>query len=78
MRGRHPDVDDGELGLVFAYKLEEPAGISCLTDDVVTGPVEQAREPLAKQDVVIGDNDPAVRVRSGIDDPSTLRGPYGR
>ena len=63
---------------MLAYELEELAGISCLTDDVVAGPVEQAREPLAKQDVVVGDNDPAVRVRSGIDDPATLRGPRSR
>jgi hypothetical protein len=78
MRRRHPDVDDGELRLVLAYQLEELTCISCLTDDVVAGPVEEAREPLAKQDVVVGDNDPAVRVRSGIDDLATLRGPHSR
>jgi hypothetical protein len=64
----HPDVDNRELRFVLAYELEEPAGFSCLTDDLVAGPVEQAREAFAEKDVIVGDNDPAERVRRRIDD----------
>jgi hypothetical protein len=74
MRGGHPDVDDDEVGLVLADELEEPVGVCGLTDNVEAGPVEQAREAFAQQDVVVCDDDPAARVRGRFDRPGTLCG----
>ncbi len=73
MRRRHPDVDDDELGLVLTYELEEFVRIADLTDDLEVRPLEQACEPFAQKDVVVGDNDPSAVVRRRIDDRSTLR-----
>lgn len=36
MRGRHPNIDDHELGLVFADELEELAGVAGLADHLET------------------------------------------
>jgi hypothetical protein len=44
MRGRHPNVDDDELGFVLAHQPEEVIRVAGLTDYVELGPLEQARE----------------------------------
>jgi hypothetical protein len=54
VRGRHPDVDDHELGLARAHEPEELVGVARLTDDLEAGPFEQAREAFAQEDVVVG------------------------
>jgi len=75
MRGRHPNVDDDELGRVLAYELEELTCVAGLTDDLKTGSLEQAGEAFAEEDVVVGHDDPGALVRGRIDRPSTLRAP---
>jgi hypothetical protein len=57
VRRRHPDVHDRQVGLVLAGETEQLVGVAGLADDVVAGPAEQARESLAKEDVVVGDDD---------------------
>ena len=55
--GRHPDVDDHELGLVLAHELDQLVRVARLADDLEVGSLEQACEPLAEQDVVVGHDD---------------------
>jgi len=73
MGRRHADVHDHELGLVLTHETEEVVGVACLTDDLEAGPFEEAREPLAEKDVVVGQDDTTVAIQRRMDDPSTLR-----
>ena len=75
MRGRHSNVDDHELGLVFAHELEELVCVTGLADDLEAGPLDQTGEAFAQKDVVVGDDDAVAVVRGRIDRPATLRGP---
>ena len=68
MRWRHPNIDDDDLGLVLTHELEELARIAGLTDDLEVRPLEQAREPLAQKDVIVGHNDPPLVVLRRLDD----------
>ena len=45
VRGRHPDVDDHELGLVVAHELDQLVRVARLADDLEVGSLEQACEP---------------------------------
>ena len=51
---RHPDVDDHELGLVLADELDQLGRVPALAHDLEAGTLEQARQPLAEKDVVVG------------------------
>ena len=55
--GRHPDVDDGQVGLVLGDDGEQRLGVADAAHDVVAGVLEQAREPLAQQRRVLRDHD---------------------
>ena len=59
---RHPDVDDHELGLVLADELDQLGGVPALAHDLEVGTLEQARQTLAEEDVVVG-HDHAGRAR---------------
>ena len=63
MRRRHPNVDDHELRLVLAHELEQLVRVARLADDLEVGPLEQAREPFAQKDVVVGHDDATAVVR---------------
>jgi hypothetical protein len=76
--GRHPNVDDDELGLVLAHELEELVRVAGLADHPKTRPLEHARDALTEKDVVVGHHDTTRVVRGRIDRPSTLRGPACR
>ena len=65
VRGRHPDVDDHQLRLVLAHKREKVIGVARLADDLEVRALEQAREPFAQEDVVVG-NDDASTIGDGI------------
>ena len=54
-------------------ELEELACVTCLPDDLKVRALEQAREPFAEKDVVVGNDDPAALIRGRIGRPSTLR-----
>ena len=56
--GRHAHVDDGEIGLVLGDDDEQRVGVADPRNDLVAGVLEQAREPLAQEDSVLGDHDP--------------------
>ena len=57
-RRRHPDVDDGEVGLVLADGGAEAVGVVDGGDHVVAGILEQPAETLSEQDLVLGDHYP--------------------
>src|SRR4051812_30510437 len=66
MGRRHPNVDDDEIGPVLANEAQQLRPIARLTDKLVSGPLEQARNPRPKQDIVVCDDyAPAVR-RTGF------------
>ena len=56
--GRHPDVDDGDVGLVRADLAQEVLGVTRLAGHLEAGLLEQPREALAQQHGVLGDDDP--------------------
>ena len=51
---RHPNVDDHQLGVVLTDELGEIGRVPGLADDLVASTLEQARQPLAEKDVVVG------------------------
>jgi hypothetical protein len=53
MSRRHADVDDREFWLVSANQCDQFGACAALTDDLETGPLEQAGESLAQEDVVV-------------------------
>src|SRR5918996_5642394 len=63
---RHPDVDDGKVGPMLAYEIQELRRIAGLTNDAVARDREQAGDPLAEQEVVVGDDDAAPRRGSRV------------
>ena len=53
----HPDVDDDDVGLAGANELEQLARIAGLADDLEPGPLEQTREALAQEKIVVRERD---------------------
>jgi hypothetical protein len=60
VRGRHPDVDDGQVRTVLADQVQQLRGITRLADHLEAGPLEQADYPLADQHVVVGHDNTAA------------------
>jgi hypothetical protein len=58
---------------VLAYELDQLVRVARLADDLEVGSLEQAREPLAQKDVVVGDDDATASGRLRFHDLSTLR-----
>ncbi|MBV9449910.1 MAG: hypothetical protein JO345_28865 [Streptosporangiaceae bacterium] len=58
MAGRHPDVHDHQFGPLITDKREQLRGIPALPDDLEPRAVQQARETLAQQDVIVSQRDP--------------------
>jgi hypothetical protein len=56
--GRHPDVDDCKIGLVLLNERHQPRSVVSLARDLEAGPLEQARQTLAEEDVVVGEDNP--------------------
>jgi undecaprenyl-diphosphatase len=57
MAGRHPDVHDHQLGLLLPHQLHELRGVAGLPGHGKARTLEQAREPLAQQDVIVSQRD---------------------
>src|SRR5262245_59751065 len=55
---RHADVDDRDVGFVAANLEQQVVGRRGLADDLEPRSLEQARDALAHQDRVLGDDDP--------------------
>jgi hypothetical protein len=73
VRGRHPDVDDREVGLVLANEAEQLLAVTRLADDLEVGPREQACKAFAQKDVVLGDGDTAAGAGGRLVRADTLR-----
>ena len=56
--GRHPHVDDGQIGLVLGDDGEQRLRIPHPREHLVPGVLEQTREALAEENGVLGDHDP--------------------
>jgi hypothetical protein len=54
--GRHPDVDDRDVGQRGLHLLHEVVGVVRAPDDLVAGLAQQRGDPLAQQRVVVGDD----------------------
>jgi hypothetical protein len=55
---RHPDVNDRELGPMFADERDQLRGVAALTDDLEPSALEQARQTFAKEDFVVRQRHP--------------------
>jgi hypothetical protein len=56
--GRHPDVDDDQLGLVPAHERQQLGCVARLPDDLEPRPRQEAGQPFAQEDVVVGERHP--------------------
>ena len=56
---RHPDVHDGDVGLVHRDVAKQIVGGAGLRDDVEPGLLEQPRHALPEEHRVVGEDDPA-------------------
>ena len=54
---RHADVDDRDVREVGAHLEHQLAGVRGAPDDPVAGVLEQRRDALAQERVVVGDDD---------------------
>jgi hypothetical protein len=72
LRRRHADIDNDEVRARLSHEARECIRLAYRADDVVPFTVEQARDPFAQEDVVLGDDDP----RSGHN--ASLRVPWRR
>jgi len=59
---------------VLAHEREQLVRVAGLADDLKVGPLEQAREPFAEEDIVVCDDDPRAALQGCVDNASTLRG----
>ena len=59
--GRHPHVHDGHVRLVRAHLQPQVVGVGRAADDLVARVLQQRRDPLAQQGVVVGDHDAQAR-----------------
>ena len=57
VRGRHPHVDDRDVGLVGPDLAHQVLAVARLGDHVEAGLLEQTDEALAQEDRVVGDDD---------------------
>ena len=74
---RHADVDDRHVGLVGADLAQQVLPVAGLAGDLEAGLLEQAREPLAQQDGVVGDNDADGVAHTGISARRRVPAPSG-
>ena len=58
VRGGHPDVDDDDVRDVLPNQGGELGRVPGLTHHLVAGAFQQAGQPLAEEDVVVGQNHP--------------------
>jgi hypothetical protein len=66
MRGRHADVDDREIRPELANERDQLGSSAAHADDVEARALEQARQPLAQQNVVVRDHHPSrARAHTG-------------
>ena len=62
----HPDVDDGDVGAMLAYEVEQRRPVAGLADDCVARIPEHAGEALSEQDLVLSDDDAPLSDPGGL------------
>ncbi len=77
MRGWHPDVDDGHVGTGGADLAQQVGRVAGLADDLEPRLREQAGDALAKEQGVVGEDDPqahagGTRARMAAPDSSSF------
>src|SRR6185369_2108995 len=60
---RHPDIDDSQVGLALAHQLDDLGGGARLAHELEAGVLQQARDPLPEEDVVVGQHHTRLRHR---------------
>ncbi len=55
--GRHANVDDHEVGLLIADDAQQLGGVARLARDLEPRALEQPRDALAQQDVIVRHHD---------------------
>jgi hypothetical protein len=58
---------------VLAHELDQLVRVARLADDLEVGSLEQTREPFAKKDVIVCQDDATAAIQRRLNDPSTLR-----
>jgi len=58
MRRRHPDIGHNDIRSALADLFVQRLGISGLADYFVSGPTQEAGDPLAQKNVVVGYDHP--------------------
>ena len=66
VRRRHADVDDGDVRRVGTDLQHQLVGVARLAHDLETGILEQARDALAQQDGVVGEDDPRASAEPDV------------
>jgi hypothetical protein len=61
--GWHPDVDDRERGSMLPNERQQLRGAPGLTHDLEAGALEQTRQTLAEEDVVVCEHHPRPVLR---------------
>ena len=61
-RGRHTDVDDGNIRNVPAHDRHQLVDVRRLPHDLEAGFRQEPSESLSKQDRIVGDNYPHVQL----------------
>src|SRR5262245_60797755 len=59
MGRRHANVDDRQIGTLLSHELEELGAVRGTAGDLEAAILQQARQSLAQQQVVIGEDDPS-------------------
>jgi hypothetical protein len=57
MGWRHADIDHCVIGALLAHQSQQLRPVPRLADDLAPAPLEQAREALAHQHVILGHDD---------------------
>ena len=60
MGWRHADIDHREIGALVAHQSHQFRPVTRLADDLVPASLEQAREALTHQNVIVGHDDSRV------------------
>ena len=58
MRRGHPNVHQHEVGRLLTNKREQPCAVAGLAHDNKMGALEETRESLAQEHVIVGQDDP--------------------
>jgi hypothetical protein len=61
MRGRHPDVDEDQVGTLLTDEALELVSVASLSDNFPIGAGADTGDSLAQEGIVVGDDQASVR-----------------